>query len=811
MEETPAAVTTPETPRERRLAAVVFTDVVGYSAMMNADEGTTITRVGADLDRMQAQCVASGGECLNTMGDGLMLAFPSTVQAMTFATQMQEEFARRNEVEGAVPLLQHRIGIHLGDVVRMPDGALAGDGVNIAARLESSAPPGGICISQTVYDTVRGKLAFDATFAGPKTFKNIAQPIPVWHLHPRGLVPAAPIVLPAAASRALLRRTLIGGVAGAAAIDGARAYWFRRNGSGATAVTGPDPRSIAVLPFANMSDDKDTSYFADGMHEDLLTQLALVSQLKVVSRTSVMEYRNTAKKIPQIGAELKVASLVEGSVRRAGNVVRVTAQLLDANSDKHIWAANYDRDMKDIFKVQSELASEIAKSLNVSLSAAEEKRLTRAPTENLQAYDLFLQYQERARSTEGSMRHFPSALDRIALLKQVVALDPTFALAWAKLASEQGIARYWGLDQDDSRKAAAVQAIAKAVALAPEDLQVRSEEADVKLHALNDQAGARIAYQQVLVKAPYFVPALIGLGEVLGQLGLNAEAAPVLEQALSVDSRNATVLTRLANTYGPFRHFDRALVLRKQVVDMRPADLDVRAGYEWWIYRKNGSWASFDAWRATLPKDIEKRVARVRNIDGGCAIARWDFGEHHRLLDVDSEDFRQSLTVSAMNEVDIGFSHALAWNAAGEKARAAKAAAEIIRRAESAIKGTGNSDDIFLWHAKANMHALLGQREPAHAALDRSVALAEQTGNLDFAELQRRNVTGVLALLGEHEQAIATLKRYSRLPRFLIHDQRLDLKHAPLWKHADFIALVNDPAANAPLPLDTPLSDNPRR
>ena len=809
MEQTPAAASAPAAPRDRRLAAVVFTDVVGYSAMVHADEAAALTRVDADLARMQAACAAHGGECLNTMGDGLMLAFPSAVEALSFAIEMQEEFAQRNEAAGESAGMQHRIGIHLGDVFRAADGSLAGDGVNIAARLEGNAPPGGTCISQTVHDIVKGKLAFDATFAGSRAFKNIAEPIPVWHLHPREKTsaPARPDAPPPRA-RIGRRAVMAASGAGAVALAVGAGAWLWRRGSEPSAAPLFDPKSIAVLPFQNMSDDKGTTYFADGMHEDLLTQLALMGQLKVVSRTSVMEYRNTVKKVPQIGSELKVASLVEGSVRRAGDVVRVTAQLLDAQTDKHVWAANYDRDIKDIFKVQSELATEIARSLNVSLNAADAQRLAKPPTANLQAYDLFLRHQALVHSVAGTLRSISSVQARIDLLKRVVALDPDFALAWAKLAAEHGRAKGYGFDIEGDQKGLAQRAMARALTLAPDDLQVKIEEGAVYLHALDDQAGAKRAYGQVLAKAPYNVDALHGLAEVLNETNDTAEAVQVLERALAVDSRNAAVLTRLAGTYGRFRHYDRALALRKQVVDMRPDDLDVRAGYEFWKFYKTGHWDSFDAWRANLPQDIEKKVARIRNLSADRAIERGDFAEVHRLIDLDSDDFKQSLSRSAEIDVELRALHVLAWNASGDP-RAAAEAAETIRRIDKAIKG--NNDDAGLWETTSYMRAVIGQREQALAAFDKFIALSEPGGNQYLNGVRRRRRAWVVALLGDLSKAIAEVKRQAALPGFFIHEVRLALQLAPLWKHPDFTALVADSQTNAPLRLDTAYSDGSRR
>ncbi len=797
-------------PRERRLAAVVFTDVVGYSAMVQADEAGALSRVAADLSRMRTHCAAHGGECLNSMGDGLMLAFPSTVEALAFALEIQEEFMQRNEALAAGRRLQHRIGVHLGDVLKMADGTLAGDGVNTASRLEGSAPPGGICISQTVHDTVKGKLVFDATFAGAKTFKNIADPIPVWYLHPRGEgMDRAPAKASPAGGKPFGRRTLVVASGAAAVLAGAGAWLMRGSGgagsSGSAGSGAPlsafDSKSIAVLPFQNMSDDKDTTYFADGMHEDLLTQLALLGQLKVVSRTSVMEYRNTNKKMPQIGGELKVASLVEGSVRRAGNVVRVTAQLVDAQSDKHIWAANYDRDLKDIFKVQSELANEIAKSLNVSLSAAEQKQLAAAPTQNLLAYDIFLRHQELVRSSAGSVRALSSVPERIALLKQVVELDPAFALAWARLGAEYGRAKGYGRDATGDAKDQAERAMARALQLAPDDLQVKIEHAAMRLHGLDDQAGSERVYTEVLASAPYNVDALNGWAETLNELGRTGDAVAALDRVLTVDARNVTALTRLAGTVLRFREFERVLQLRRQMMTIRPDDVELRAAYELFSYWKSGVWDGYDSWRGTLPPGAETRYARVRNTDADRAIARRDFAEVHRLTDVEVDDLRTARPMSEFVRAVNLVNHALAWQAAGDTQRARKLGREFL----DMMKGAA-ARHVRLADSRAIAHALLGEREAALAAHEENVAESMRGGNQFMIELHRRDRAYVLAVLGDRDTALALLRSYARRPGFYIHDVRLKLELASLWDHPGFIAFVNDPGTNAPLPLGTPFT-----
>src|SRR5205085_5082479 len=263
-----------------------------------------------------------------------------------------------------------RIGVHLGDVIEKGDGTIYGDGVNIAARLQALAPAGGVVISDAVHGSVKNRIAARFVDLGKQTVKNIAEPVRAFQV--QGADDKAP-------ARAAPRRVswLAGAVAVVVALIVGAGWYALHGGLSRPGAEKADHKSIAVLPFANISDDKDTAYFADGVHEDLLTQLALLGDLRVISRVSVMDYRNTKKNVRQIGSELGVASVVEGSVRRAGNQVRVTAQLIDARSDKHLWAKSYDRELKDIFAIQSELATEIAKQLKVSLDPQDEKRLAK--------------------------------------------------------------------------------------------------------------------------------------------------------------------------------------------------------------------------------------------------------------------------------------------------------------------------------------------------------------------------------------------------------------------------------------------------
>ena len=306
------------------------------------------------------------------------------VQAVACALQIQGEFGQRSP-----DALQHRVGIHLGDVFR-EGGDVAGDGVNIAARLQTKAEPGAICLSASVYDAVKGKVPMQARSLGPQSFKNIAEPIVVYLARPADAAPPL----------ARRKRSALW-PAGAAVVMAALAVVFwRRNAppaaapqhtppASAPAATIPD-RSIAVLPFTNMSQEKDNAFFADGVHEDLLTNLANLGGLRVISRTSVIAYRDTKKSVREIGRELGVAYLLEGSVRRSGGKVRVTGQLINVATDEHVWAKNYDRDLTDVFAIQSDLAQEIAGAMRALLTPREKSQLEARPTSDLEDYDLFL-------------------------------------------------------------------------------------------------------------------------------------------------------------------------------------------------------------------------------------------------------------------------------------------------------------------------------------------------------------------------------------------------------------------------------------
>jgi adenylate cyclase len=371
---------------ERKLAAILAADVAGYSRLMGIDEEGTLDRLQAHLRELVEPSIAEHrGRIVKRTGDGLLVDFTSAVEAVRCALAMQAGMAERNRATPAEQRIEFRIGINLGDV--MIDGDdIFGDGVNIAARLEGIAEPGAIYASRAVRDLVHDKPEIPLEDLGEIRLKNIAKPVRVFRIGRTTGVPAAP-----------------------------------------SAVL--DKPSIAVLPFANMSDDAEQEYFSDGMTEDLITDLSKVSALFVIARNSSFAYKGRAVRVQEIGRDLGVRYVLEGSIRKAGNRVRITAQLIDAGSGGHLWAERFDRDLTDIFATQDEVVEKIVGALAVTLTRGETLRLRRRGTNDVDAYESWLRARELlARGTRDA------TTEARALHRRAIEIDPSFAAPHAGLA-----------------------------------------------------------------------------------------------------------------------------------------------------------------------------------------------------------------------------------------------------------------------------------------------------------------------------------------------------------------------------------------
>jgi adenylate cyclase len=374
----------------RRLAAILAADVAGYSRLIGADEGGTLERLRAlRRELLDPKIAEHRGRLVKTTGDGLLVEFGSVVDALRCAVEVQREMAGRNTDLPPDSRIEFRIGINMGDIV-VEDGDIFGDGVNVAARLEALAEPGGICVSARVQEDAAGKLDLAFDDIGEQQLKNIARPVRVY----RVVTAARPAMLQPGTDPPL-----------------------------------PDKPSIAVLPFQNMSGDPEQEYFADGMVEEIITALSRIRWLFVIARNSSFTYKGQAVDVKRVGRELGVRYVLEGSVRKGGNRVRITAQLIDADSGAHLWADRFDGSLEDVFDLQEKVAISVAGIIEPTLQAAETARSSNRPTADLTAYDLYLRGFEMLFS---AAKHIPRAL---ALMEQAIQRDPRYgpALAWAAI------------------------------------------------------------------------------------------------------------------------------------------------------------------------------------------------------------------------------------------------------------------------------------------------------------------------------------------------------------------------------------------
>jgi adenylate cyclase len=333
----------------RRLAAILAADIAGYSRLMGQDEAATVRDLKGHQATILPLVERYGGHIVDTAGDGILAEFPSVVAATECAVEIQTVMAARNADVPEQRRMLFRIGINLGDVIH-DETRIYGDGINVAARLEALAAPGGVLVSHAVHEQVRDRLALAFEDLGDRELKNIARPVRVFRLRARGETAAAP----------------------------------------APTLSLPEKPSIAVLPFANMSGDPEQEYFVDGLVEEIITALSRTRALFVIARNSSFSYKGTSPDIRRVGRELGVRYVLEGSVRKAGNRLRITGQLIDAQSGAHIWADRFDGELADIFELQDQVAGRVAVAIVPTLERAHMQRSSTKPTENLDAYDCCL-------------------------------------------------------------------------------------------------------------------------------------------------------------------------------------------------------------------------------------------------------------------------------------------------------------------------------------------------------------------------------------------------------------------------------------
>lgn len=449
----------------RRLAAIMFTDLTGYTGLAQADEAAALRLLQEQEKLVRPVLEVHRGRKVKSMGDGLLIEFPDALDAVESAVDLQRHVHEHNAQEGARPL-KMRIGIHLGDVERRGTD-IVGDAVNVASRVEPLAEPEGVCLSEPVFVQVRSKVPYQFEKVGSKSLNGVREPIEIYR-----------VVLP----------------------------WTAKE----LPSTSPGPTGLAVLPFANISPDPGDEYFADGLTEELITVLSQLSGLRVIARTSVMPYKSTSKGVTQIGAELGVSSILEGSVRKAGNRLRITAQLIDAGSQGHVWVRTYDRHLDDVFAVQSDIAKQVTESLKVELKTTDRAPLPpRTPVRS----DSYLAYLKgRTLMHTASQASLTAAKEQFEL---AISLDSTNASAYSGLSDVTrrfggwyATAPHTGWDETSRRL------VARAIELDPNLAEAHTSLALVMLCDSN-YAAAEKEFQLALSLNPSYSPAHHWYAEVL--------------------------------------------------------------------------------------------------------------------------------------------------------------------------------------------------------------------------------------------------------------------------------------------------------
>ncbi len=517
---------------ERRLAAIFAADVVGYSRLMGEDEAGTLARLKSlHGELVQPKIAARKGRVVKLMGDGLLAEFPSVVEAVLCAVDIQRALVGREADLPRDRRISLRIGVNLGDVI-VEGSDIYGDGVNVAARLEGLAEPGGICVSASVFEQVNGKVDLEFADLGERRVKNIERPVRAYRIALNG-DEAHPTVSAESAQLALLEKP-----------------------------------AIAVLPFQNMGGDPEQEYFSDGLAEDIITALSHWRSFPVVARNSSFSFKGQQVRVEKIAKELGARYVLEGSVRKAGSRLRITAQLIDAETGHHVWAERFDRQLEDVFDIQDEITHRIAATIVPELEHFEHKRSTVKPTEDLNAWDYYLRgmatfHDETCEGTASSLRMFQAAVD----------LDPNYCDAWARLGwCHARLVMLRCVEDPGPSLERGFQAARKAVAL--DDGNALAHLALGTVHVWNEETALGLGEAQIALQLnPNFAIAAMAVGNRLDLMGEAEAGIAQMERALRLNPRDpnrARYMAYLSRAYAAKGEYERASDWAQKAMLLRP-------------------------------------------------------------------------------------------------------------------------------------------------------------------------------------------------------------------------------------------------
>ncbi len=754
--------------RHRQLAAIVFTDIVGYSAMMQQDETrATIVRERhrAVFDELTERF---GGRILQYYGDGTLSIFQSAVAAVECSVEMQKAFRE-------APTVPLRIGIHTGDITFSKE-EVYGDGLNIASRIEAACMPGGLFISGKVYDDIKNHKWLKAKSLGEFEFKNIKQPIPMYAVSTEGLsVPTDDKLSYLKQSKAKvvnIRTTNSSSERTPRSLalqfrEGA--LWlltilaliligmnFLNQEEPAPVYAGPldGQIAIAVLPFSNFSDNEEDEYFSDGITEDILTLLSRMNDVRVISRTSVMQYKNTNKTVREIAAELNASHILEGSVRKSGNKVRVVAQLIDAVTDAHLWAQTYDKEMTELFEIQSNVAQDIALALEHELSPSEWANINKKPTKNLVAYEHYLKGRDfygkyDKASNDKAIEHFKTALD----------LDTSFALAYAGLGD--AISQKANYEHKPVLLDSAKMVSQKAIRL-DKNCSEGYKALGLAYHYKGDKEKAMEAYQQAVAENPNNDLAISNIAMIHNDQGEYVEGFRWAKRAFDLNPKHPMALKRLSEITQVVGLENEAEELLKKGIKENPENVEFYQDLSD-LYLKQNKLKEAELYcKKVMKMQPNNRkapilMARVRLMEKDFAQAHQYFKQAKEFEVVEKEEMEMDEEDRDW-EVDLGL--ALTEMELNHDEESREELEDILDDLDDELEEHPRGDRLFL---KSIIEASIGETEAAVKTLEKAVDhnflnVELIVNNPAFEKMVQKNKRDIIKISNRIEQKLNKMK-----------------------------------------------------
>ena len=749
---------------QRRLAAIMFTDMVGYSALSQRDDKLAQELLEEHRQLLREIFPRFNGTEIKTIGDAFLVEFGSALEAAQCAIEIQRALAKRNADAPAERQIEIRIGIHIGDVVHRA-GDVYGDGVNIASRIEQLANAGGICVSMDVERQIRNALEARFEKLAPTELKNISVPMDLFRIALPWERRGTPVAKIQTQSKSTSRKFLPAGIAIVLLLIIGIGWWWTAQShrhppsSAAPSAVAVTEKSIAVLPFENLSEDKSNAFFADGVQDEILTNLAKVADLKVISRTSVIQYRDkAARNLREIAQQLGVAHVLEGSVQRAASKIRINAQLIDARNDAHLWAQTYDRDLADVFAIQSEIAQTIAEQLRAKLSPKEKAVVEAKPTKDMIAYDLYLRAEEIDRNLASSIGTGGAEVTKqeIQLLEQAVSRDPGFVPALCRLANTY-LYLHWLNDRSAPHLDLAKKALDAAARLQPDAGEVHYTRGLLYYRGSLDYGPALAEFALAQRRLPNDASILFLVGMVERRQGHWEESIRHAEQAVALDPHNTGFISELATTYAILRRYDEAAKTLDRALAWKPRDFAMAVLRAW----ADKEWkADLRRWKSLVAGDAGPPADPNDLISARLTLA---------LLERNYRAAQEALETPGLAEFDDnGFFIPREWNegiiAHGLADHARANAAFLAARQRAAAAVQQSPEDARALVVLGQIDAALGRRADATREGEHAVELLPASKDAINGGLIMQRLARIYAQTGDVNRAVNFLEKIIPLP-----------------------------------------------